>query len=80
MAALAAQVLAVGEQAAGPGALQRQPRVYEGGGAAVVVHEKRLEKQTTVFCLVVTTSVKLSLHNVALASINLAALVVCDCD
>lgn len=42
MAALAGQVLAVGEEAGGPGALERQPGVDEGGGAAVMVHEERL--------------------------------------
>lgn len=45
VAALSAQVLPVSEQSAGPSTLQRQPRVYEGGGAAVMVHKKRLEKQ-----------------------------------
>ena len=42
MAALAGQVLAVGEEAGGPSALERQPGVDEGGGAAVMVHEERL--------------------------------------
>ncbi|KAK3530003.1 hypothetical protein QTP86_009393 [Hemibagrus guttatus] len=42
VAALAAQVLPVSEEAAGPSTLQRQPRVYKGGGAAVVVYKKRL--------------------------------------
>lgn len=43
VAALAAEVLPVGQQAAGPGALQGQAGVYEGGGPAVVVHEERLQ-------------------------------------
>lgn len=46
MAALAGQVLAVGEDAGGPGALERQPGVDEGGGAAVMVHEERLHSYT----------------------------------
>lgn len=45
MAALAGQVLAVGEEAGGPAALQRQPGVDEGGGAAVVVHKERLRNR-----------------------------------
>lgn len=46
MAALAGQVLAVGEDARRPAALQRQPRVDEGGGSAVVVHKERLRAET----------------------------------
>lgn len=42
VAALAGQVLAVGQQAGGPRTLERQPGVYEGGGSAVVIHEERL--------------------------------------
>lgn len=46
MAALAGQVLAVGEDAGGPGALEGQPGVDEGGGATVMVHEERLHSYT----------------------------------
>lgn len=42
VAALAAQVLAVDQKAAGSSALNRQTGVYEGGGPAVMVHEERL--------------------------------------
>lgn len=42
VAALASQVLAVGQEARGPSALKREPGVDEGGGPAVVVHEERL--------------------------------------
>lgn len=45
VAALAAQVLAVGQQTTGPDALQGQPGVDEGGGAAVVVHKERLRER-----------------------------------
>lgn len=48
MAALAGQVLAVSEEAGGPAALQRQPGVDEGGGAAVVVHKERLRNRSNV--------------------------------
>lgn len=48
MAALAAQVLAVGQQPGGARTLEGQPRVNEGRGATVVIHKERLriEKQT----------------------------------
>lgn len=47
MAALAGQVLAVSQKARrGPRALERQPGVDEGGGAAVMVHEERLHMYT----------------------------------
>lgn len=42
VAALAAQVLAVGQQPGGARALEGQPRVDEGRGATVVIHEERL--------------------------------------
>lgn len=42
MAALTAEVLPVGQKAAGSSALQWQTGVYEGGGPAVMVHEERL--------------------------------------
>ena len=42
MAALAAQVLAVGQQPGGARALEGQPGVDEGRGATVVIHEERL--------------------------------------
>lgn len=42
MAALAAQVLAVGQQPGGARALEGQPRVDEGRRATVVIHEERL--------------------------------------
>lgn len=42
MAALAAQVLAVGQQPGGAGTLEGQPRVDEGRGATVVIHKERL--------------------------------------
>lgn len=45
VAALAAQVLPVGQQAGGAGALEGQPRVDEGRGAAVVVHKERLTEE-----------------------------------
>lgn len=46
VAALAAQVLPVGQQAGGARALEGQPRVDEGRGAAVVVHKERLREET----------------------------------
>lgn len=42
VAALAAQVLAVGQQPGGARTLEGQPRVNEGRGAAVVIHKERL--------------------------------------
>lgn len=42
VAALAAQVLPVDQKAAGSSALQRQTRVDEGRGPAVMIHEERL--------------------------------------
>lgn len=46
MAALAGQVLAVGQEGSGPRALEGQPGVDEGGGTAVMVHEERLHLHT----------------------------------
>jgi len=48
VAALAAQVLAVGQQPGGARALEREPRVDEGRGATVVIHEEglRIEMRT----------------------------------
>lgn len=46
VAALASQVLPVGQEARGPSALERKPGVDEGGGAAVMVHEERLNMYT----------------------------------
>lgn len=45
VAALAAEVLAVGEDAAGSGTLQWQSWVYEGGRPAVMVHKERLRRR-----------------------------------
>lgn len=42
VAALAAQVLAMGQQAGGTGTLQGQPRVDEGRGTTIVIHKERL--------------------------------------
>lgn len=44
VAALAAQVLAMGQQAGGTGALEGQPRVDEGRGTTVVIHKERLRE------------------------------------
>lgn len=44
VAALAAQVLAMDQQAGGTGALQGQPRVDEGRGTTVVIHKERLRR------------------------------------
>lgn len=46
MTALAAQVLAVGQQPGGAGTLEGQPRVDEGRGSTVVIHEERLRIET----------------------------------
>lgn len=46
MTALAAQVLAVGQQPGGAGTLEGQPRVDEGRGSTVVIHEERLRVET----------------------------------
>lgn len=43
VAALAAQMLAVGEQTAGSGALHGQTRVDKSGGTTVMVHVERLK-------------------------------------
>lgn len=43
VAALAGQVLAVGQEARGPSALERQPGVDERGGSTVMVHKERLQ-------------------------------------
>lgn len=43
MAALTCQVLAVGQEARGPSALERQSGVDECGGTAVMVHKERLQ-------------------------------------
>lgn len=45
VAALAAQVLAMGQQAGGTGALQGQPGVDEGRGTTVVIHKERLRRE-----------------------------------
>lgn len=42
VAALTAQMLAVGQQPGGARTLERQPWVNEGRGATVVIHEERL--------------------------------------
>lgn len=48
VAALAAQVLPVGQEAAGSSSLQRQPGVNEGGGAAVMIHKEGLEENKPI--------------------------------
>lgn len=47
VAALTGQVLTVSQEARRSGALERQPGVDEGGGAAVVIHKERLNTQKT---------------------------------
>ncbi len=44
VAALAAQVLPVGQQPGGARTLEGQPRVNEGRGATVVIHKERLRR------------------------------------
>lgn len=46
VAALAAQVLAMRQQAGGTGALQGQPWVDEGRGTTIVIHKERLRRET----------------------------------
>lgn len=46
VATLASQMLAVSQEAWGPGALERQSGVNEGGGTTVMVHKERLQVYT----------------------------------
>lgn len=48
VAALAAQMLAVGQQPGGARTLEGQPRVDEGRGATVMIHEERLRVEAHI--------------------------------
>lgn len=58
VAALAAQVLAVGQQPGGAGTLEGEPWVNEGRGATVVIHKEglRIEMQYPPSCMVNSTT------------------------
>lgn len=44
--ALATQMLAMGQQPSGAGALEGETRVNEGCGATVVIHKERLQEES----------------------------------